>query len=75
LASNYRRQHARTCNALPEGERLFLQSLAQCDVEDLISSMMAWADPGEINPLQRYDPFAAPETSSATMNGKRYHHA
>jgi hypothetical protein len=55
LARDYRREHARRCNALPEGERLFLQALDQCDVEDLITSMIAWADPGE-NPLQRFDP-------------------
>jgi hypothetical protein len=41
LARDYRKANPRVINALPEGERLFLQSLDQVDVDDLIATLQA----------------------------------
>jgi hypothetical protein len=66
LAGDFRRDHRATYVRLPAGERMFLEALDRCDPEDLIVSMIAWADPSEkTNPLQRYDPFVG-EPSDAS---------
>jgi hypothetical protein len=55
LARAYRREHRAACRRLPEGERLFLQALDQCDPEDMIATLQH-DFPDEANPLLRIDP-------------------
>ena len=69
LARDYRRAHARVVNALPEGERLFLQALDQVDVEDMIATLRS-DFPHERNPMLRIDP-SDPFVEKPTMNGHK----
>jgi hypothetical protein len=72
LAHDFRRDHRAEVLACGEGEQMFLESLALCDREDLISSMIEWADPGEINPLRRFDPDdPSPAPARVRMNGHK----
>jgi hypothetical protein len=71
LARDYRCAHAREVSALPPGEQLFLQSLAEVDTADLIETLRK-DYPGE-NPLMRiapddYNPHLDPQYRR-TMNG------
>jgi hypothetical protein len=77
LARAFRRQHRAEVGACGEGERLFLQSLAQIDVEDFIVTLRS-DFPNESNPMLRIDPSDPYVDRSQypslypTMNGKRY---
>jgi hypothetical protein len=79
LAREYRRAHGREVNALPQGERMFLQCLDEVDVEDLITTLRN-DYPGEANPMVRIDP-ADPGVDRSQypglypeMNGRKYPH-
>jgi hypothetical protein len=79
LAGAYRKAHPKVVNALPAGERMFLQCLDEVDVGDLITTLRH-DYPGEANPMLRIDP-ADPGVDRAQypglypeMNGRKYPH-
>jgi hypothetical protein len=81
LARRYRRKNRAEYCRLPEGERLFLQSLDQVDVEDFIATLRS-KYPRDPNPMLRIDPSDPYVDKSqyrdlypVQMNGKRYGHA
>jgi hypothetical protein len=72
LARDYRRTHPRVVNALPDGERLFLQSLAQIDTEQFVA-MLRSDFAHEQNPMLRIDPSDryVEQPVATTMNGHK----
>jgi hypothetical protein len=82
LASNYRKTNRADYRRLPEGEKLFLQSLAECDVEDLVHTIATEWGRDLAHPLLPFDPSPPdvdksedPDIYPVQMNGKRYGHA
>jgi hypothetical protein len=73
LAHDYREAHPRVVKALPDGERLFLQSLAEIDTAEFID-MLRSDFPHEANPMLRIDPSDpfVEQPVTTRMNGKRY---
>jgi hypothetical protein len=77
LARAYRKANPKVVNALPAGERLFLQSLDQIDVEDFIETLKS-DFPGEPNPMLRIDPSDPGVTNKEdypelySMNGHKF---
>jgi hypothetical protein len=81
LASNYRRDHRADYRRLPQGERMFLQALSECDVEDLVHTIATDWSRGKISPLSALDPNDPgvdktqwPGIYPAQLNGRRYGH-
>jgi hypothetical protein len=72
LTRDYRRRHGRICNALPPGERLFLESLDEIDVDEFIA-MLRSDYPDEANPMLRIDPSDPLVEKPVTMNGRHFH--
>ena len=75
LARDFRRQHRAEVMACGGGERLFLQSLDQVDVEDFIATLKS-DFPHDQNPMLRIDPsdpFVEQTQLTPIMNGRRYH--
>jgi hypothetical protein len=84
LARDYRKNNRAAYRQLPKGERLFLQALDQCDVEDMITTIATeWApgasDPlGALNPADPYVDKTDPQWRDlypVQFNGKKYGHA
>jgi hypothetical protein len=69
LARDFRRNHRAEVKACGPGERLFLQSLDQVDVEDMIATLRS-DYPGEANPMLRIDP-SDPYVEKPYMNGHK----
>jgi hypothetical protein len=69
LVRDYRRQHRAAVKRCGEGERLFLQSLDQCDTDDIIRTIETeWAK-GSAHPLWALDPDYQPPI--VTTNGHK----
>jgi hypothetical protein len=81
LARDYRHNNRTAYRRLPEGERLFIQSLATVDIDDFIATLQT-KYPRDPNPMLRIDPSDPYVDKSqyrdlypVQMNGKRYGHA
>jgi hypothetical protein len=73
LARAFRRSDRAAYVRLPEGEKLFLQALSECDVEDLVATIATDWGRGKANPLSPFDPTdpGVPRLSPVTMNGHK----
>jgi hypothetical protein len=81
LADGYRKRNRAAYRRLPEGERLFIQSLATVNVDDFIATLSS-KYPHDCNPMLRVDPSDPFVDRSqyrdlypVQLNGKRYGHA
>ena len=72
LARDYRKANPRVVKALPDGERLFLQGLAEIDTAEFIA-MLRNDFPRERNPMLRIDPSDpfVEKPPGHTMNGHK----